>query len=514
MSSITPQSPVLPDPLAGGTPMICVSVGRGRHRMMIAELQHLGEMGVGLVELRLDFIRRPVNLKRLLDERKCPVIATCRRPADGGKWMRSEQDRLTLLRTAIADRADYVDLEHDIAGLIPRYGPTKRIVSYHNFEETPDNLDDLWLRMSRLDPDVIKIATFANNPMDNIRILRLVRRARIPTVGFCMGEMGIVSRVLCGKFGSPWTYVSFHEERQIAPGQISLQAMRDNYQYESIGPQTGVLGVIADPVAHSFSPQVHNACIRKAGLDLIYLPFRVPSEQLDPFMQACPEMDIRGLSVTLPHKERILKNLNVLDDNVVGVRACNTVVFRNQNAYGYNTDLEAAMAVLLEALEVEDGRDALKGRRFLILGAGGVARTIAWGLLRREANVFISARDFRNADALATQLKCKAVDWAARQNFPCEVLINATSCGMFPNMDETPFEDGWFTANVLVFDTIYNPEQTLFVKYARKAGCRTLTGVDMFARQAARQFELFTGQPADLETVRYEIKRATSAARY
>lgn len=494
--------------------MICISVGRGRHRMMMAEQQYLSEKGAKLIELRLDYIRRPVNLQRMLVDRTVPVIATCRRPSDGGKWMRSEPDRLTLLRTAIADRADYVDLEHDIAAGIPRFGPTKRIISYHNFEETPENLDDIWLGMSRLDPDVIKLVTFANSPMDNIRILRLVKRARIPTIGFCMGEMGTISRVLCGKFGSPWTYAAIHEERQMSPGQLTLQQMEEEFQYEKIGRDTGILGVIADPVAHSLSPRVHNAAIRKLGLDLIYLPFRVPAEQLDSFMQACPEMDIRGLSVSLPHKEKILRNLNVLDDNVVGVRACNTVVFRNQNAYGYNTDLEAAMSVILEALQVNDSRESLTGRKFLILGAGGVARTIAWGLLRRHADVYITSRDYRKAESLANNLKCKSVDWAARQNFRCEMLINATPCGMFPNMDETPFEEGWFDSAQTVFDTIYNPEQTLFIKHARKAGCQTVTGVDMFVRQAERQFELFTDQQASRELLRAEVKRGTSAARY
>lgn len=494
--------------------MICVSIGRGRHRMMLAEQQFLSEKGVQLIELRLDYIRRPVNLQRLLAERTVPVIATVRRPADGGKWMRSEQDRLMLLRTAIANKADYVDLEHDIAGSIPRFGPTKRIVSYHNFDETPQDLDEIWLGMSRLDPDVIKLVTFANNPMDNIRILRLLKRARVPTVAFCMGEMGTTSRVLCGKFGAPWTYASIHEEREMAPGQLTLQQMQEDFQYEKIGRETGILGVIADPVAHSLSPRVHNAAIRKAGLDLIYLPFRVPAEQLESFMEACPEMDIRGLSVTLPHKEKVLRSLNVLDDNVVGIRACNTVVFQGQNAYGYNTDLEAAVQVVLEAFQLEDSREALSGKRILILGAGGVARTIAWGLLRRGADVYLSSRDFRKAEGLANQLKCKSIDWAVRQNFRCQMMINATPCGMFPNMDETPFEQGWFDPEVVVFDTIYNPEQTLFIKYARQAGCETLTGVDMFVRQAERQFQLFTGQQADRELLRAEVKRGTSAARY
>lgn len=483
--------------------------------MLMAEHQYLAEQGIPLVELRLDFIRRPVNIARLLKDRGCPVIATVRRPKDGGKWMRSEEDRLILLRTAIADGADYVDLELDIAAQIPRYGRTKRIISYHNFVETPSNLEQFHAEMTRLDPDIIKIATLANNPLDNIRMLRLVRDAQIPTVGFCMGEMGLVSRVLCGKFGSPWTYASFHEERQMAPGQMSWRQLTEEYRFDQISQSTGILGVVADPVAHSLSPRVHNANIRATGLDLIYLPFRVPAEYLERFIDFCPDMDIRGLSVTLPHKEKVLKLCNVLDDNSVAARAVNTLVFRADRVFGYNTDLEAAMSVLAKGLERDPNvAKCFAGLRVMILGNGGVARTIAAGLLRGGAEVFLSGRDYRKVDVVCLELKCKSVDWGARQNFPCDVMINCTSVGMFPDMDETPFEKDWFHKQVLVFDTVYNPEQTLFIKHARQAGCRTITGVDMFVEQAARQFELFTGEVADRESFRYEVKRGTSAARY
>lgn len=483
--------------------------------MLMAEHQHLAEQGVSLVELRLDFIRRPVNMRRLLENRGCPCIATVRRPKEGGKWMRSEEDRLMLLRTAIADGVDYVDLEYDIANKIPRYGKTKRIVSYHNFQETPDNLEQIHQAMAKLDADYIKIATQANNPLDNIRVLKLVRAAKIPTIGFCMGEMGVISRILCGKFGSPWTYASFHEDRQLAPGQLSYKQMNEEYHYDQITLNTGILGVIADPVAHSLSPRVHNACIRKLGLDLIYLPFRVTAEYLDAFVESCLEMDIRGLSVTLPHKEKIMKHCNVLDDQAVAVRAVNTVVFKEVNTFGYNTDLDAAVSVLTDALQMpSDHPAAFEGKRVLILGAGGVARTIAIGMLKRGASVFLTARDYRKSEQVANELKCKSIDWPARQNFECHILINATPLGMHPDMDASPFEAEWFDKHTVVFDTIYNPEQTLFIKHARQAGCPTITGVDMFVRQAAKQFELFTGQAADLNLIRYEVKRGTSAAKY
>jgi 3-dehydroquinate dehydratase/shikimate dehydrogenase len=207
--------------------------------------------------------------------------------------------------------------------------------------------------------------------------------------------------------------------------------------------------------------------------------------------------------------------MNVLDDNVVGIRAANTLCFKGAAVYGYNTDLEAAIQVLSQALEASgDGQEIFSEKNILILGAGGIARTIAWGLMREGAKVTVTARDYRKSETLANQLKCKSIDWPARQNFECHILINCTSAGMYPHMDETPFEEGWFDKHTLVFDTIYNPEQTMFIKLARQANCKTLTGVDMFAQQAARQFELFTDHPADLELMRYEVKRGTSAARY
>lgn len=482
--------------------------------MMMAEHKHLAEQGAELVELRLDYIRRSVNMIRLLDERPCPVIATCRRPHERGKWMRTEDDRLVLLRTAIANGADYVDLESDVAGKIPRYGETKRIISYHNFHETPEDLDEIHEMMCRLDPDIIKIATMANNPIDNIRVLRLCRKEKFPTVAFCMGEMGLPSRVLCGKFGAPFTYATFNTERIMAPGQLTRDQLMADFRFEQITRDTKILGVLADPVAHSLSPQIHNACIRKEGLDMLYLPFRVPAEYLDDFMEHALELDLIGLSVTIPHKQAILKHINALDDLSAGIKAANTVVFRGQGTKGYNTDCEAALESLKEVLHTRLEERPFAEQRVLILGSGGIARTIGFGLHREGAKVTICTRDYRKGDALATALQCKSLDWAGRANAQYDILVNATPVGMHPNLDESPMEPKWFAKNTIVFDTVYNPEQTLFIKHARAAEAVTVTGVDMFARQAARQFKLFTGKDADMELIREVIKKSISAAKY
>ncbi|MCX7432300.1 MAG: type I 3-dehydroquinate dehydratase [Planctomycetia bacterium] len=134
--------------------MICVSIGRGRHRHVIAEHKYLADHGIRLVELRLDYIEGPVQVARLLRERHCPVIVTCRRAADGGRWGQPEETRRLVLRTAIVEGADYVDLEDDIAESVPRYGMTKRIISHHDFHKTPVDLESLHARLAALDDGI------------------------------------------------------------------------------------------------------------------------------------------------------------------------------------------------------------------------------------------------------------------------------------------------------------------------------------------------------------------------
>ena len=490
--------------------LLCVTVGRGRHRHLIAEHKHLSEQGCKLVELRLDFLMTPPNLKRLLPERPCPVVITCRREKDGGRWTKNEDARLMLLRQAIAAGVEYVDLEEDIAASIPRFGNTRRIVSYHNFQETPEDLNALHARLVGLNADIVKIATMAHSPHDNVRLLRLMRTARVPTIAICMGEFGQASRVLAGKFGAPFSYATFHAERTMAPGQLSYQQMREIYHYESINPETEVYGVIADPVAHSLSPIIHNSAFHELKLNKVYVPFRVRPEDLSQFMHDCNDFGIRGLSVTIPHKEEIQQYIDKHDEASQEIGACNTVVFKDGKRYGYNTDYRAAMSSLDRMFGGDEQNSALKGKTVLLLGAGGAARAIGVGLARRRADLVIASRTAERADELAHFLKAKSIAWGLRHNVKAELIVNCTPVGMHPNLDETPIDVRYLRPEMAVFDTVYNPEQTLLIKQARETGCPYITGIDMFVGQAALQFRYFTEQPPPVEVMRQVIKRAIS----
>jgi 3-dehydroquinate dehydratase/shikimate dehydrogenase len=494
--------------------MICVSIGRGRHRHMIAEHRHVVEQGARLVELRLDYIRGEVNLKRLLVGRPGPVIVTCRRERDGGKWPGTEEQRLMLLRTVIAEGVEYVDIEEDIAGLVPRFGKTKRIVSLHDFRKTPDDLEAIHQRLCGLDADIVKLATTANAPQDSFRMLRLVKASAVPTVGLCMGDIGTPTRLLCGKFGAPFSYATFHHERVLAPGQLSFEQMRDIYRYEQIDADTEVYGVIADPVGHSLSPQIHNAAFRQLGLNKVYLPFRVPREHLSRFIDDAPELGLRGLSVTIPHKEAVLDKVTQADGAVRGIGAANTLVFEGDQRLGYNTDYRAAMDSLEEAVAGPAASEkVLEGKTCLVLGAGGVGKAIAFGLVRRQAHVVVTDGESERAVQLAQKLGCRHVEWPARQGVNADVLVNCTPVGMHPNVDESPFPKLHLKPSMVVFDAVYNPENTLLIKDARSRSCKVITGVDMFVRQACLQFKLFTGHDGPSELMREVIKRATAAAK-
>ena len=495
--------------------MICVSIGRGRHRHVIAEHKHLVENGIGLVELRLDYLQGEVQVKRLLRDRPCPVIMTCRRKSDGGRWEHSEEARLTLLRTAIVEGADYVDLEDDVAAGIRRYGVTKRIISHHDFQKTPADLTLLHKRLASMDADVVKIAAMANHPTDNLRMLQMMHASRLPTVGICMGDIGAPTRILGGRYGAPFTYATFNDDRVLAPGQIGWRQMREMYRYDSITAATRIYGVVADPVGHSLSPVVHNAALAAAGIDAVYVPFRVPAEQIDEFLSAASRWPLSGLSVTIPHKESVLRHATAVDGLVQSIGAANTLSFTPAGIEAANTDATAAVESLAAALRGDEQpqNGTLGVKTAVVLGGGGAARAVAFGLKQRGVEVTVTSRTADRAKKIAAEVGCKAVEWAARHRMPSDCVVNATPVGMHPNVDETPYDKEHLRPYMVVFDTVYNPENTLFIKEARSVGCRTVTGVEMFVRQAAIQFRIWHGVEPPQQVMRDALKRATASAK-
>lgn len=484
--------------------------------MLLAEWKEAAEAGAELVELRIDCLRTEPNLRRILAVRPTRVLLTIRRSADGGLWKGDEQKRQLLLREAVLAGVDYIDLEEDIATSIPRYGRTRRVISYHNFKGIPDDLEALAGRMRKADADIVKIAATAKNLPEALRIYGLMKKVSWPMIGIAMGTVGFFTRVLGAKCGSPFTYAGFNPEQTFAPGIPQFQELKKDYLHDWINKESEVYAVIGDPIMHSLSPAVHNAAFRHLGLNKVYVPIQVPEGNLRESLLELADLGIKGYSVTIPHKQAIVPLLTKADGAVELMKSCNTVVVEDDQYIGYNTDYRAAMHSLEAALggpQPGGGTSPLVDKQVLILGAGGVARSIAFGAARRGAGVSLCNRHDDRATRLAEEVGCRSVSWSSRASTLCDVLINCTPVGMHPNLDATPVPPAAFRPGMLAFDTVYHPENTLFLKLAREHGCPTVSGVDMFVDQAAEQFRYFTGESAPIELMRDVVKRKLGALR-
>ena len=366
--------------------------------------------------------------------------------------------------------------------------------------------------MCQLDADVVKIAVAAQEPADNLRVLRLMRKPSKPTVAFCMGDLGIPSRILGAKFRAPFTYAAFNKERGIAPGILSYDEIKRVYQYPRINPETKIFGLIGDPVAHSLSPLIHNTAFRSLGINSVYIPFRVPRAALEGFLKDFDQLPVHGYSVTIPHKEAAAEFAQQKDAAVTLTHAANTLVKGEDGFTAYNTDYEAARESLLANLPPGPNGElgSLHARTALILGAGGMARAMAHALQREGVLLSITNRTPERTHRLAEEVGCRVVEWPARHSYLCEILVNCTSVGMHPNLDDSPIHPGALKPGQIVMDSVYTPETTLLVKEARSRGCHVITGVDMFVRQAALQFQFFTGREPPLDLMRSVVRRAFS----
>jgi len=451
------------------------------------------------LEFRLDYLAKPglalPRVKRFIESHSgTVVIATCRRVASGGKFRGSIASQLDILGKAAAAGCQLVDVELQTASKCkPEQLQKLRtraalILSFHDFRATK-KLDETLEKMLAYTADFYKIVSTATTLADNVTMIKFLAREgdRHSLVGMCMGEQGIISRVLGVRAGSVFTFASAIAGEETAPGQVTAQELRNVYRIERVDVATRVYGVVGDPVAHSLSPAIMNAAFRRENVNAVYLALH--AKTLKDLLTCVREIPIHGISVTMPYKEAILPHLDNTDAHTTKIGACNTVVrAQDGNLYGFNTDASGIVRPLERRL------NTLEGARILVIGAGGAARAAVFGLKERGSEVYILNRTAAPAKKLAHQAHARVIKRVDLKKLAFDVIINATPIGM-GNTRETPLQDKEINARY-VFDMIYDPPETRFLKLAKERGAQIIPGIEMFAHQAARQFEIWTGKPA------------------
>ena len=481
--------------------MICIPITARSAEDTVSEMISASKHA-DIVELRIDYIPELQNAEACIEEslkRKTkPVIITNRPEREGGKFNGSEQDRLRLLQKAIDLGADYVDVEYDSIKQITRRNSSKIIISHHNFKETPHNISKIYDDICQHNPDIVKIVTYANDITDNIRIFELLESAKVPTISFCMGELGYISRILTSKFGGFLAFASLEKGKESAPGQLTVNELSKIYHFKEINKETKLYGIIGNPVSHSMSPAIHNASFIEKGLNNVYVPLKIAN--IGTFMKECRRMDFQGFSVTIPHKESVLPFLDNIDHTARKIGAINTIVNQDGILTGYNTDCMAAIMGL--ECSLKETNDTLSNKKISIIGAGGAARAVAFGLKEKGCDITIFNRTIERAEKLSHDVKCRFERFEELYKLDSDILINTTPIGMFPDIDQTPIPKNILKEAMIVFDAIYNPVETRLLRDAKEKGCHTVNGLSMFINQAAEQFRLWTNidPPVELMT--------------
>ncbi|KAF5774145.1 putative 3-dehydroquinate dehydratase, Shikimate dehydrogenase [Helianthus annuus] len=494
--------------------LICAPIMADTVDQMLLHMNSAKSSGADLVEIRFDSLKGSgthEDIKTLIESCPLPTLFTYRPTWEGGQYDGDEQSRLAALKLAMELGADHIDVElqavDEFKNLTRGDKPTKckLIVSSHNYQNTPslEDLESLVARIQSTGADIVKIATMAVDITDVARIFHVTAHSQVPIISMAMGERGLISRLLSPKFGGYLTFATLGRGKESAPGQPTIRDLLDVFNFRQIAPDTKVYGIIGKPVGHSKSPMLYNKAFRSIGFNGVYVHLLV--DNVKNFLETYSSTDYAGFSCTIPHKEAVVECCDEVDPVAKSIGAVNCVIRRQDDGklYGCNTDYVGAITAIedgLRASGVQDGSNGspLAGRLFVVIGAGGAGKALAYGAKAKGARIVIANRTYERARELAEIIGGKALSLADLSTYNPEdgmILANTTSIGMQPNFDETPVSKEALKSYALVFDAVYTPKITRLLREAGECGALIVTGVEMFIGQAYEQYEKFTGLP-------------------
>ena len=476
------------------------------------------EKKADLIELRLDYINKLTfnDLQRIISMIRIPVIVSCRRKKDCGKFKGSEEERITIIKEAIKSGVAYVDIEDDtedeviksLKNLAVQKGETKIILSHHDFEKTPglEELKSIYEKAGRYHPDLIKIVTAAGNINDNFKIFKLLRQKEKDhkLIAFCLGLKGQSSRILSRKFGSQVTFAALEEGKESAAGQLTIDELAETYNLKRIDEETVILGIVGKDAEKTASVHFHNHLFRNKKINAVFVPFKIDgeisnleskssretdSEELKLFFDNVKKFPIKGLAVTNPHKINAMKYLNEIDEEAKKIGAINTIIKKNGSLAGCNTDLAGAVKALEEKAD-------LSGKKVLIIGAGGAARAIIRGLKQKNAALTVANRTFETAEKIAQEFGVNCCRLNELNLEDKDIIINASLKNLIPEDCLKP----QIMNKKIIMDINYQPKMTEFLAQfltrvaasGKKNDPKIITGEKMLIYQAAEQLNLWT----------------------
>jgi 3-dehydroquinate dehydratase/shikimate dehydrogenase len=440
--------------------MICVSLSQ-----LNASIE-----GADLVEWRLDLFKC-IDIETLKPYREScplPLIFTLRRKKDGGAFVGSEKERLEILKELSVLKPDFIDIEIDTT---TEYSSVIR--SVHDIQKTPQDLESVYRDLKSKPAAYYKLATNAQTTNEALRLLCLAKKSSGKMLVMGMGEVANITRILSPIYKSPIVYACASNADATAPGQLEAKELQQRYHHATLNEKTKVFGLIGDPVTQSIGHHFHNEKMQDLGWDAVYVKMRVKANELDEFFKLAKELEFTGLSVTMPLKEAVIPYLDSLDEDAMRCQSVNTISNVNGKLHGSTTDGAATMNLFEEISDIQ-------GKRLIIIGAGGAARSTALAAMQRGANVTMLNRNPSTQHKCIKAMGCSSasIDQIAGYDF----LINATPNGM-------PIKAIQIIPGSIVMDMSVSKHPIPLLEEAKQRKCHCISGKSMFTQQALMQLE-------------------------
>jgi 3-dehydroquinate dehydratase/shikimate dehydrogenase len=471
--------------------MICISIMQESRRLALVDMLNAGSQ-CDLLEVRLDRFGKAPEVGELLAARPKPVIMSCRRPCDGGLWEGSEEERLALLRQCIISKAEYVEIELDVADQIRPFPGAKRVITYTNRSQTPDDLADIYEEAQTKQPDVIKLTTLARTPEEAWPLVQILARQAVPTVVVGLGSPGVMLSVLGAKIGAPWTYAALERGMEAYPGQPTVADLVDVYHYRAIGRTTRLVGVTGFGQRERATAAALNAAFAHFDLPARCLPLGVGSVRL--FRKVIEAAKLAAAVIDAEHRCTILEMATDLSPSAARTKSADLLLHKDNRWQAHDTQLVAMVAALEAALASRCGADKpLQGRIVLIAGTGAVAQSLGRELKERGCALIIASHDKAAAHQLAQELECRFVQFEAMYSTNHDVLIVCDT-------DKTPIHPGYLKSGMTVLDARSEVGTSSLVREAQQRGCAVVAARQLWLEQVAMQARLLTGKevPAQL----------------
>jgi 3-dehydroquinate dehydratase/shikimate dehydrogenase len=471
--------------------MICISIAQESRRLALADMLNAAGQ-CDLLEVRLDRFGKAPELGELLAVKPKPVIMSCRRPRDGGLFDGSEEERLALLRQCIISKADYVEIELDVADQVRPLPPARRVISYTNRSATPADIADIYAEAQTKKPDVIKLTTLARTPEEAWPLVQILARPAVPTVVVGLGKPGVMLSVLGAKIGAPWTYAALERGMEAYPGQPTVADLESVYHYRAITRSTRLIGVTGFGERERATVAALNAAFAQLGLPARCLPLGVGNVRL--FGKVIEAVKLAAAVIDAEHCRAILEIASETAPSAAATRSADLILHKDNRWLAHDTHVAALTAALEAALQSRSGADKpLQGRIVVIVGTSALAQSTAHGLKQRGCALIIASHDRNAAHELAQELGCRYVAFEALYSTSHDVLIVCDE-EKVPGKGQAGVHPGYLKPGMAVLDLTGEGQKTSLVREAEGRGCVVVTPQQFWLEQVALQARLLTGK--------------------